>query len=335
MSESLDCRSIDRFCGLDILRTIAAFGIVGCHLCLRDVSPSASVVLSFCDLNVGLFAALSGFLMMKYCASREKKSIGSFVWDRFHRLVPVYVVWTIIYLGGDMCFDLISAKPLSLYSYGIKEWGAVVFLGSASCHLWFLICLFYTQVVLLPFCVRLAHGTSGLWMVVCFSLSVLIVVLSGAFSVTRNWFALYPLRLLGFYGLGCGLWLMNLMVKRVASIYCFAALSVGLMGHYLLRTVFYGFVLDMFVVIPAILCGLNGGATWTRGASRWRHMSELSMGVYLVHPIVTVLFAVVINKFVIKQGLIVVLCVWVLASGISYCVSDMASRWSGSRYFFR
>ena len=52
-----------RIISLDLLRGIAAFGIVGCHLSLSPRSDGGALVTSLCDFNVGLFAALAGFLM--------------------------------------------------------------------------------------------------------------------------------------------------------------------------------------------------------------------------------------------------------------------------------
>ncbi len=50
-----------RLVSLDLLRGIAAFGIVGCHLSLSPRSEGGALVTSLCDFNVGLFAALAGF----------------------------------------------------------------------------------------------------------------------------------------------------------------------------------------------------------------------------------------------------------------------------------
>ena len=47
----------------DLLRGVASFGIVGCHLSLSPRTEGGALVTSLCDFNVGLFAALAGFLM--------------------------------------------------------------------------------------------------------------------------------------------------------------------------------------------------------------------------------------------------------------------------------
>ena len=52
-----------KYNGLDLLRGIAAFGIVGCHLGLSPRTSGGEWVTALCNFNVGLFAAISGFLM--------------------------------------------------------------------------------------------------------------------------------------------------------------------------------------------------------------------------------------------------------------------------------
>ena len=50
-----------RLYGIDLLRGIAAFGIVGCHLSLSPKTAAASWLLHFCDMNVAVFAVVAGY----------------------------------------------------------------------------------------------------------------------------------------------------------------------------------------------------------------------------------------------------------------------------------
>ena len=52
-----------RFVGIDFLRGVAALGIAGCHLSLAQRTTGGELVTALCDFNVGLFAAVAGFLM--------------------------------------------------------------------------------------------------------------------------------------------------------------------------------------------------------------------------------------------------------------------------------
>lgn len=81
--------------GLGILRGLSAFGIVGVHLALSPITVAGSRIHALCDMNVGLFAAISGFLMY---ASLHKETFAAYVKKRSARLIPVYLVWTIIFI---------------------------------------------------------------------------------------------------------------------------------------------------------------------------------------------------------------------------------------------
>ena len=78
-----------RIISLDLLRGIAAFGIVGCHLSLSPRSDGGALVTSLCDFNVGLFAALAGFLMT---GVKDWSDYAGYIKKRVVRLVPTYLV---------------------------------------------------------------------------------------------------------------------------------------------------------------------------------------------------------------------------------------------------
>ena len=54
-------REIMRLYAIDILRGIAAFGIVGCHIMTDPRTASGEAVRHFCDMNVAVFAVLAGY----------------------------------------------------------------------------------------------------------------------------------------------------------------------------------------------------------------------------------------------------------------------------------
>ena len=84
-----------RLVSLDLLRGIAAFGIVGCHLSLSPRTEGGALVTSLCDFNVGLFAALAGFLM---CGVKGWCEYASYIKKRVLRLVPTYLFWSVVFL---------------------------------------------------------------------------------------------------------------------------------------------------------------------------------------------------------------------------------------------
>lgn len=135
--------------GVTILRCIAAFFIVGCHLGLSPRTLSGGLVTWFCDMNVGLFGAISGFLLVYAFEKDESLSIRKYFLKRLSRLLPVYLFWTLFYLCASAVFAVTLKDGLSFDKYlSLRFWFNVVFWGGASCHLWFIVTLFYAQILL-------------------------------------------------------------------------------------------------------------------------------------------------------------------------------------------
>ena len=135
-----------RLIGIDFLRGVAAFGIVGCHLILGPRTAGGELITALCDFNVGLFAAVAGFLM---CGGGDDKDWLAYVGKRAQRLLPTYFFWSAVFILATVSFDLLLDGGRLNPKYGTMAfWGRVVFAGDASTHLWFLACLFYVQVLL-------------------------------------------------------------------------------------------------------------------------------------------------------------------------------------------
>ena len=161
--------------GLNLLRGIAAFGIVGCHLSLCPRTTGGEYATSLCDFNVGLFAAISGFLMP------QTNSGFRYVTKRASRIIPVYLVWSVIYVVVTAIFDLVlDGGSLDARYYNLSNWMRVVFWGNAATHLWFLICLLYCQVLLYYANIGLCKIFGNARGVVLWGLSILSLIVSVA-----------------------------------------------------------------------------------------------------------------------------------------------------------
>ena len=135
-----------RYAGIDLLRGIAAFGIVGCHLSLAPRTGGGCLITALCNFNVGLFATVAGFLMY---GGRRDGSWLEYVGKRAKRLLPTYFFWSAAFIVATSAFDLLLDGGRLNPKYGtVSFWGKVIFAGDAATHLWFLICLFYAQVAL-------------------------------------------------------------------------------------------------------------------------------------------------------------------------------------------
>ena len=94
-----------RYDGIDLLRGLAAFGIVGCHLSLSERTDAGDLVTALCDFNVGVFAAVAGFLMSGVKSPGE---LLGYAKKRAGRLLPSYVAWSVVFLLMTIVFDLCS-----------------------------------------------------------------------------------------------------------------------------------------------------------------------------------------------------------------------------------
>lgn len=311
-----------RLTGIDFLRGMAALGIVGCHLSLAPRTAGGNLVTALCDFNVGLFAAVAGFLM---CGRSDGKGWLAYVGKRAGRLLPVYVIWSAVFILCTMIFDLMLDGGRLNPKYGSWAfWGRVVFLGDASTHLWFLICLFYAQILLWPAFTACARRGSGVVWVLLGGLA------TWAGSLSPGWFYRYPLRLAAFlmtgYGIGCLLQggLRVACVKHNAAMWCSAALALAL--HVVVGASVPAFVRDWFAAVPVLLAfvGWNPRGRLAMAAT---FLGATSLGVYLVHPLIARGLSVVVSKsFATPFPAGVVFADWMIAWGMSLGVAFALRR---------
>ena len=317
-----------RLVGIDVLRGVAALGIVGCHLLLAPRTAGGDLVTALCDFNVGLFAAVSGFLM---CGSKGEKGWLGYVGKRARRLLPTYFFWSAVFILATVTFDLLLDGGQLNPKYGTWVfWGKVVFAGDASTHLWFLACLFYVQVLLwCAFRACASRWFGVMWIV----LGGLLVCVSGS---SAAWFCRYPLRLAVFlvtgYGMGCCLQggLLEACRKYNWLVWCCALAVLTL--HVVAGQRVPGFVKDWLAVGPVLLAFVGWEPQRERVVKVAAVLGATSLGVYLVHPLVTRGLSVVAGRFVQPPfSAWVVLGDWVLAWGISLVAAAVMGRVPGVR----
>lgn len=264
----------DKLVCFDSLRGIAAFGIVGCHLLLSPRTQSGTLVTGLCDMNVGVFAALSGYLM----AFGRWDGWVAYVRKRAWRILPVYAVWTVVYLIFSAAFQIVDGGAVNARYCDVGWWVDVVFWGAAATHLWFLTSLFYAQVAMAGLFRKIP---SVFWIGCSF-------VLISTSIWSKSWYVTYPVRLLAFLMLGRGLasidgeWLRRRRwLMLVLGLAC-----VGL--HFVHSPWPTGFVKDWIAVAPILLVFVAWSDRLTgRLASVSAFLGATSMGVYLIHPIFT------------------------------------------------
>ena len=314
---------------LDLLRGIAAFGIVGCHLALTPMTDGGRAVRALCDMNVGLFAALSGFLMWKQgVAVATIATWKDYALRRCHRLLPVYVAWTVLFLLFGLLFDLTVRHGINPKLLKSSFWVSAVFLGGSSTHLWFLICLFYAQIIFNP----LFRKMVGLgWLIVGFGLICL-----AAYNMD-NWMCGYFLRLAAFLMTGYGLrdvfgdWHGRYERRQVVAVGIIGVL-VSVVGHYALSGIVPVFIRDWLVAVSVLVVFTN-----LRLPSRWNplcaYMGKTSLAVFLVHPLVAAMLGLVFRKiFVTPFGALAVAADWVCVWALSFIIAFVLNRLPFTRW---
>ena len=267
-------REIMRLYAIDILRGIAAFGIVGCHIMTDPRTASGEAVRHFCDMNVAVFAVLAGYFTYVH---NEWGGVWPTIKHRLVRLLPLYFFWSLVFLAATFMFKTVAHDDMSQYRQ-TGFWLKVVFQGNASCHLWFIIALVYTQIAAL-FLMR--------WKLPV-ALPLILAITGIALSVAlRNWYGTYFFRLFGFVWLGIALRTIANGTWRFYTVWT----AVALVLHVLLAGILHRFLRDLLVVVPLVLLAVQVSKAFPSVPS-WvlslaRTLGATSLGVYLIHPLVT------------------------------------------------
>ncbi len=318
----------------NMLRGLGIFGIIGCHLNLSNISHLSQSILHFCDFNVGLFATLSGYLMAQSLLRHSAFSPVTYIKRRTARLLPTYVFWSVCFIILDAVFDAALGRPLYPHRLFSKELIGIVFQGGASCHLWFLIYLLYSQTLvaaLFPLLKRFGFFSAG-WMLG--ASGVLIIMAS---LISRHYpyasfvcgLAYYLLRLFAFLLFGIGLFLAQ---KKLRVISCRSWLLV-----LLLAIVFYfapsrvpNFCKDMVVVFALTQCFMTLKHTLSGKLDGWASgLSAMSLGVYCVHPLFAALGSLVVKHVSDKPSFPLIAVDWV-----SIWLLSLSCVWLGKRIGF-
>lgn len=253
-----------RLYGIDLLRGVAAFGIVGCHLILDPRTAAAGWLTHFCDMNVAVFGVIAGFFT---CASLDADASHDIV-RRLKRLLPTYAVWTLVFLSASAAFKIAAHDDLGQYA-SPRFWTSVVFFGGSAAHLWFLAVLAYTQV----FALLLLRRKLPCWASAAIGLAGIALSVS-----VRGWWGWYFFRLFGFVWIG-----IAVREIRCGDWRAFGAMTLaGLVAHVVFAGAIPAFVRDLFVAVPLVLCaarlpmpitggGISVGYSWARQAwaSTW------------------------------------------------------------------
>lgn len=318
----------ERHLGLELLRGIGAFGIVGCHLALLPMTKAAWMARALCDMNVCLFAALSGYFLADGELRRAKggeEGLWTYILRRAKRLLPPYLIWSFAYIVLGRIFDIVVQHQLDPRLSTIDFWLTVLFAGNASTHLWFIVCLFYAQVLLKALTTAATFVNGFVW----FFAGLAIVVWA---SNNSCWFEAYPLRLMGALTAGYGI--RTTMGKRITPTSSFlgaGAVVCGVAAYYALHGVVRAFILDwglaMLFLMVAASCKLHH-----RLDGLALFLGRTSLDVFLVHPLFAALLGIGFRKIASKPyGLAVFIADWVLVWAASLVFAWLLDAFRNSR----
>jgi len=299
------------FGAIDLLKIIAIFGIVGCHLNLPNMTEGALFLKRFTDFNVCVFAALSGFFF--FCGSG---SLPEFLHKRSKRLLAPYFIWSIIYVTISTALHFAQTGHIDTELLTVQRWLSILFWGNSSCHLWFIISLFYAQCILCP--MRNLKVSKYIWLV----LAIGVVALA---TVGGNWYYYYPVRLLGFVMLGG--WLAPIadesaQISRVRSLFLIGWLVVGIALIAFCDD--YLYLREVIITLPLCELAIRAKGGWLEKHSRILSLlGAMTFTVYLVHPIITAALQMAIVRLFSVQGVLVFavdqVMAFVLSFGFAWC----------------
>ena len=308
------------YCGLNFLRGIAAFFIVGCHLQLYPRTASGMAVIEFCDVNVGLFGAISGFLFANR-ALASNFDVSKYVRRRIARLVPIYIAWTLFYLVASFVFSLVIKRYIPIEKYhSLGFWYGVLFWGDSSTHLCFIASLLYIQ-ILLSVCTEFLKSIH-LKPLTIFVFSIGVVYFS---TLSGDFYFMYPLRLLGFVVLGVSIRMLDGEKRRIP--WKLAILLIVLaMGVHSLHNIGHAFLRD-FLLVSVVMIAFTQSSLASLNVKCMSIISECSLGVFLVHPFFAGGIAEVFRRCSeAPYGGIIVVVDWILIYLISLAVTLIGLR---------
>ncbi len=290
---------------IDYLRAIAILAVIAAH-CAGAVFYSeigangklswwvSNILLTACFPSVPIFVMISGAVILG-----RTMSTGGFYRNRFVRLLPPIMFWSLFYIafhyvvGGMDIGELIKFAKKGL-----------IYEGSAYYHMWYL-SMFVWLMMFAPFINMFVNGDKPTSREILILLGVMSIffILNGVATAALEvwgtkieWFKGFPWFMAYFIG---GYYFEkyggNINVNNMVII---ASVSLLILGgaviNYYAKTAGviykYNFILDnagplLVMTTPLIFLFFKSNATWWGESKIIAHISEASFGMYLIHPI--------------------------------------------------
>ena len=336
-------QAVSRNVNLDLIKLMSCFAVVGLHTLNRNISIFNSVLYLLCGFAVPVFFASSGYMLFQ-----KKEATWKYVFHKIINILRVVVIWTsamfFIELIARLCFKKsidnygILSLPLSILKCFIQQGRFYQF--------WYFGAMIIIY-LLLPFMIKIARGkgnaNNGMALFKCWLIFAVFSIIIQGISLIYN----TPLQANVIQTFRIWSWLQYFLLGGV-MIYAvpFIKEKMSIVLHGVLTVVFSAIIPiwqniagcciinetraefyydDILTIIWVMLIfsyimriSLNGSYIQTL----IRNLSPLTMGVYIIHPLVII----VIKKVISVNSPITAVVAWAAVSVIAFVASFVISR---------
>ena len=303
---------------MDIARGLSISFVVLIHTLnipiMNSKPPSVSywgfnLLQAFIQFAVPCFILISS-IMVSYHLKSDQIKLLPFYQKKLVKMVVPYLLWTAIFLAFQV---LLNKIPLSSL-LSVKHWLFWLFCGKAYTHLYFMsiIIQFY---LLAPLLVKLVYATrTSLSLTLLINMSIQV----GIYWVNKLYiYPVFPYPATLFIWYWCistlGLWIGFNYAKWTTYINkywpyilaCFIALTsiylyykVQILSKVKFNTFYYQMTWYVFVILASILIlhlSLKLDLLQNKMAKALTWVGELSFGIYMIHPLLTLLLSRIIK----------------------------------------
>ena len=269
--------------GISLLKLLAAFGIVGCHLNMRPTTKYGEMILHFTGTNVALFGIISGYFLLY--SIKKTNRWRDFLWKKTQRLLPVYLFWTIFYVILKILLDLTTKGEVTSSFKNPMRWFYIVFWGDAAAHLWYVISYFYISIIVYS----LRRWICYLWPII--TVGALIWCIKG----WCGFFSWYPIRLMAFISIGIGISLNSTILSRVSRIGWIAFFLFSVIIHLFSPWRGWISIYDILVSVPLVMLFKD---MTNQISPKLVYLSNCSFGIYLTHIFIAFAIGEVLRKII-------------------------------------
>ena len=325
--------------GLDILRILSMFGIIGLHLfnnggILQGMNSNSItyyivlLIYILCYVSVNVFAMLSGFLYIK------KQNIQT---NKIIYLISVTLFYCLTITGIFYAFNLFNIRESGLLNFIIsifpplagRYWYITSYillffmipyinhfvLNISKEKLEKMIIILFILLSILPtiFCLRdffaINNGYSPFWLMYCYIIGAYVKLYSVQWK-NHCWLVLLISNLLS--------WFLNSLVKFITS--C-------IFGKILLNDIFINYISPLNVI--SSICLLIIFSSMTLNVKKYRKVIEFfsatSFSVYIIHSHVLVFDYVLKNSFIniVDYNVIIVVLIIILSIFMIYILCSL------------